>query len=106
MATLVLTDSQKCSLSIKPVDAKGKPAPVDGVPEWSSSDANVISVSPSADGLSAVIVAGDPGSAQVSVSADAELGSGVTTLTGALDVQVTGGQAVAMSISAGAPEEQ
>lgn len=106
MAKLILVDDEQCALSISPVDAKGKPAPLDGVPEWASSDPNVISVVPAVDGLSAKIVAGNPGTAQVSVTADADLGAGTTALSGALDVQVTGGPAIALQITAGAVSKQ
>ena len=105
--SLVLTDAQKVTLSITPVDAKGNPAPVDGIPEWSSSDASVIVVEPSSDGMSAVATAAGPlGTAQVNVTADADLGAGVTSITGTLDIQVTGSEAVAISITAGTPEPQ
>lgn len=102
---LVLTDSQETSLTIAPTDKKGKPAPVESV-SWTSSDAGVIALTPAADGLSCLAVAGNPGTAQVSVSVDAEIGDGVVTLTGTLTVNVIGGQAVALGITAGTPVEQ
>ncbi len=103
---LQLTDSQQCALSIAPVDAKGNPAPVQGAPVWASSAPTVAAVTPSADGLSANIVAGATGTAQISVSADADLGDGVTTITGVLDVTVVGGQATSIGIVAGTPVSQ
>lgn len=103
---MVLTDTQKVNLSISPVDAKGKPAKIDGVPSWTSSDETILSLVPAADGLSAVAVAGDPGHAQVSVTADADLGEGVTGITGTLEVDVEAGEAVSLNITAGAPEPQ
>lgn len=104
---LILTDIQKCSLLIQPVDAKGNPAPVDGAPTWSVADPTILSVTPAADGLTAVIVAIGPlGTTQVNVQADADLGSGVTTITGLLDVQVTASIATGLTISAGTPENQ
>src|SRR6267142_6349149 len=54
---LQLTDVQKCTLSIAPVDAKGNPAPVDGAPSWSVSDPALLDLTPAADGLSAVVTA-------------------------------------------------
>ena len=108
MATLVLTDTQKADLSISPVDSKGNPAKLDGVPTWASSDATIVTVSGiSADGLSATVYATGPaGTATVAVSGDADLGAGVTTITGTLDVSVTGGAATAIAITAGTPTEQ
>lgn len=103
---LVLTDSQKAVLSISPVDKKEFPAAVDGVPVWTVADSTVASLTPSEDGLSASIVAEAPGTTQINVTADADLGEGVVELIGTLDVQVTAGQAVSLNISSSAPEEQ
>jgi len=102
---LQLTDVQKCTLSIQPLDAVGNPASVDGTPSWSVSDSSVLAIEPATDGLSAVVTAVGPlGTAQVNVSADADLGSGVTTLTGALDVSVAASAATTLNISTGVPE--
>jgi hypothetical protein len=103
---LVLTDTQKCTLTITVVDAKGHPAQIDGVPAWSSSNEATASVNVSADGLSATVVAGDPGTAQINVTADADLGAGVKPIAGTLDVEVIAGEAAAVAISTGTPEEQ
>lgn len=101
---LVLTDIQKVSLSITPTSAAGNPAPVDGAPVWTSSDESVLTVTASADGLSAeAVTTGKLGVAQVSVSADADLGEGVTTITGVLDVEVKASEAVSLAVSAGTP---
>lgn len=105
--SLILKDDQKVKLSILPVDAKGNPAAVDGVPVWASSDDGVIAVIPSADGLSATATAvGKVGTAQVSVTADADLGDGVSNIAGVLDVTVVAGQAVSVGVTAGTPEAQ
>lgn len=102
---LVLTDLQKAKLSVKFVDAMGNDAPVEGLPNWSTSDASLVTVAPAADGLSAdVVTVGPLGTAQVSVQADADLGEGVVPIAGVLDVQVIGSMAVAATISAGVPE--
>ena len=104
---LVLTDIQKVSLSITPTSAAGNPAPVDGAPVWTSSDESVLTVTASADGLSAeAVTTGKLGVAQVSVSADADLGEGVTTITGVLDVEVKASEAVSLAVSAGTPTNQ
>jgi uncharacterized protein YjdB len=92
------------------VDAKGAAAQVqDGSVKWTSSDETVATVTQdAADPLKAVIVAGLPGTAQVNVSADADLGDGIATIAApALDVTVLAGQAVALgSIATGTPEAQ
>ncbi len=106
-AMLQLTDSQQCDLAIAPVDRKGKAAKVqDGSTTWTSSDETVATVEAGADGLTATVKAVDLGTCQVNVSADADLGDGVSSLSGSLDVTVVGGQAVSLSVSTGVPSEQ
>jgi hypothetical protein len=104
---LQLTDIQKCTLSVAFVDAKGNAAPVDGVPAWTVSDGTVLGIEPAADGMLAVITSQGPlGTCQVNVSADADLGAGVTTITGVLDVTVVASQATTVNIATGTPENQ
>lgn len=102
---LILTDEEKVALSVTFVTAAGNPASVDGVPVWQSSDPTVLSVVASDDGLSAVATTVGPlGNAQVSCTADADLGSGVRSVSAVLDVEVHAAEAVAANIAAGAPE--
>lgn len=105
--SIAMTNSQQATATIQPVDKKRQPAPVDGVPVWASSDETIITVTPAADGLSAVVAAVGPlGAAKVSVTADADLGAGVSSIFGSLDVTVTQGQAVGMTITLGDATEQ
>lgn len=46
------------------------------------------------------------GACQISVSADADLGEGIKTLTGVLDLEIVSGEAVSLNIIAGTPREQ
>ena len=102
---LTLTDEQKVSLSISPVTAAGNKANLDGPAIWSSSNPDIVSISASADGLSAVATAVGPiGNSQISVSADADLGAGVRTIAAILDVTVVAAEAVSLSVNAGTPE--
>ncbi len=103
---LSLSSIQKCVVSITPVDKKGHPASIDGVPVWTVSADGIVSLFPAPDGLSCEIVAETPGSCQVNVSADADLGSGVKTITGTLDVTVTASEAAGFTINTGAIEDQ
>lgn len=101
-----IRDDQQVALTISIVDKKGKPAQVDGVPAWAGSDDTVITVTAAADGMSANVVGVAPGSARVVVTADADLGTGTTDLTGTLDFNVLAGGAVSISIAAGTPTDQ
>lgn len=104
---LILTDSQKATLTLDPRTAKGAKARLDGMPEWSSSNPAVATIEPAADGLSAVVMAAGTGTTQINVVADADLDPGETReLTGVLDVEVKASEAVTLGITAGTPEEQ
>lgn len=99
--SLVLANDHKVAASITPVDSKGNPAAIDGLASWTSSATDIVTVqNVSADSLSAEVVPGNAlGTAQINVTADADLGSGITTINGILDVQVVAGQAVGFTIS-------
>ena len=102
-----MTATQQVDLTIAPKDKKGKPAALDGVPVWATDNTDVLALTPSADGLTCTIVAvGMVGTANVQVTGDADLGSGVAPLIGTLAVTVTPGQAVTIDITPGTPSEQ
>jgi hypothetical protein len=61
-----LTDIQQVTLSVEPEDSKGD-ATSDTL-TWSVDDATVITLQPSADTLSCLCVAGNPGTASVTVT--------------------------------------
>lgn len=108
VSMLILPNDHKCVATIQPVDAKGNPAQIDGLPAWSSSSPAIAAVNAlSADGtgtFSAEIIPGDQlGTCQINVSADADIGSGITNISGVLDVQVAGGQAVGFTITTAPP---
>jgi uncharacterized protein YjdB len=103
---LKLTNTQQAALSISAVDRRNKPALVDSV-VWTSSDDTVATVTAdTADPMKATVKAIDAGTAQINVSADADLGDGERPITGALDVTVVAGEAVALVIGTGTPTEQ
>ena len=107
MPTPVNTDQRFDNVVLSITNAAGQPAPVDGVPVWASSDETVIRVTPAADGMSGVVDTVAPGTARVTVTADADVGAGVTTLTGVSDdIVVTLGpsaQASVMTLNLGTP---
>jgi hypothetical protein len=56
-----------------------------------SSDPAILEVTDNGDGTAKVKAVGPVGTAQVQVSADADLGEGVKTVTGVADVEVVAG---------------
>jgi hypothetical protein len=101
---LTLKDTEKVTLSLTAVDAKNQPTAIPGTPSWSSSDTSIAALSVSADGMTATLTAGNEGTARVTVSATLP---GVTApITGILDVTVTAGDAVGITIVAGTPTAQ
>lgn len=79
-----------------PVDAKGKKARLDGVPQWTLDDeANCQIVSQSDDGLSCdVHISDNPSATQLRVAGDADLGEGVTEIQSVLVINIVPGDAV------------
>lgn len=107
MELAILTDTQKASMTVKYESAAGNPAVVDGAPVWASSNAAILEVTASPDGMSAVARSvGPAGPAQVSVTADADMGEGTKEIVFVQDFEVKAGQAVTGGITVGAPEEQ
>lgn len=105
--SLVLKANQRCGLSIQPVDAKGNPAPVDGVPLWEVTEPAVLSLAVAEDGLSAVVrPIGPVGFGQIKVSCDADLGEGIVAIGGVLDVEVIAGPATVVNVTPGVPEDE
>ncbi len=103
---LEMTDSQQATVTLKINDSRGKPAKVDGIPTWKIDDDTIATVTPSADGMTALCVAGNAGAATITVDADADLGPGITDITGVLSVVVTSGPATVIELQAGTPVEQ
>lgn len=81
-----------------PKDAKGKPAKLDGVPKWALDDStNCQITSQAADGLSCVVQLSDnPSATQLTVTADADLGAGVTNLQSQAVINIVAGDAVSL----------
>jgi hypothetical protein len=102
-----MSDSQQTTVAVKFVDKKGQPAPVDGIPEWSTDNTDVLALTPAADGLSCLVQAVGPlGTGTLTLKADADVGDGVTPIVGTLEVVITGGQATTVTLEASEPVEQ
>lgn len=103
---ITITNEQQVVVTLKPVSAKGRPMTLDGAPTWAVASGEC-TVVPAADGLSATIISGDnAGDSEITVSADADLGSGVTTISDAIRVTVNGAQAQNLGLIASAPTDK
>lgn len=105
MAAFTLTDEQKVPCTLSPKTAAGNPAKVDGVPVWTSSDEAILTVAAAADGLSAVVTTVGPvGAAQITATADADMGAGVRPITAIQDFVVVAAEAASLGVEVGAAE--
>src|SRR5678816_1653915 len=76
-----LTNEQQVTVTLNPKTDGGRVAKLDGAPTWEVVSGNS-TVTPGADGLSALIVSSDdPGDTQILVKADADLGEGVEEIS-------------------------
>ena len=100
---ITLTDEQKIPVTLAPVTAAGNPAQVDGVPLWTVVEGDAtLEVAP--DGMSCYLISGTVGNSQITVSADADLGSGVNTITDTIDLAVVSAQASSLGLVVGTAE--
>jgi hypothetical protein len=93
-----LHDDQQVTYSVSGTDSKGQPVTEDAGLQWSSSDETVFTVTPAPDGMSALCVAGNVGSATLQVT------DGTRNATDAIDV--IPGDLTAITLTAGTPEAQ
>lgn len=103
-----LTATQKVALSLSATDARGNPASVENV-EWVSNDETILRVEEDPDDeLKAVAFAVGPvGTAQLQVTADADLDEGETReITGTETFEIVAGEAAIIVVSAGEVTEQ
>jgi hypothetical protein len=81
----ITTDQEFPSVVLAIFEKDGvTPAKVNGIPVWASSDPTILTVAPTADGMGAVVKTVAPGTARITVSADAD------TVTGGLPIPITG----------------
>lgn len=108
----ITTDQNYPNVKLMIMDSSVPPRPamVDGIPMWASSDATILTVVASADGMSAIVDTVAPGVARITVSADADVGAGVIPITGVSDDVIvsmgTKGLASVMSLDLGASADK
>jgi hypothetical protein len=92
---------KQVNMKVSYVDAAGNPAKVDGQVTWASSDDDILNVQRNEDDTTQcrVLPMGEVGQAQVTATADADLGEGVRQLICTADIEVVGGEAVAGTIT-------
>lgn len=95
--TVQIKDTEQFSVSVEVDDSKGFPVSGDSL-TYTAADPSVVSLQPSADGLSCLIVGGNPGSTVVTIS------DGTISATEAVDV--VAGDAATFKITEGAAEPQ
>jgi len=99
---VTISSDKKRVFSVQPVDSKGRPAAIEGIPEWNLSTPGGVSLFPSADGLSCEVVWVEPKTGiVVTVKGDADLGAGVKEIVGTVDIETLGTEAVSFTISTG-----
>lgn len=104
---IILTADQQLRLTPLFEDRYGNAAPIDGMPRWEVSDETIATVTPDADGMSALVVTtGKVGGAQIRCVADAKVGIGVRELIGLEDISVVGGEARVVRLTAAPAEEK
>jgi len=104
MLDLTINNEQKIPVTLHPETLPGHhPAPVDGVPVWSVVSGNA-TVVPAEDGMSAFLVSSDdPGDTIFMVSADADMGEGVVTISDTITLHTQHAMAANLGLSAGDP---
>jgi hypothetical protein len=93
------TNEEKVLISLNPTTAAGNPAPVDGAPVWNVTSGDC-TLEVAADGLSCYLISGAADVINtVEVSADANMGEEVLTITETVVYTVTAAQAAALGIN-------
>lgn len=96
-------DLQKVNVVVKPVNAKGKTAAIQGVPEWTSNDFTVVEPVVNADGMSGWLVGVAAGVATVTITAKSLAGN---VLTSTVVCTVVASDATGLELTLSEPEAQ
>jgi len=100
---ITITNEEKVQVTLAPTTAAGNPATLDGVPTWTVIEGDS-TLEVSEDGLSAFLVSGNADvNSKIEVTADADLGEGVISLTDVIDLAVVAAQASALGLVTGTP---
>jgi hypothetical protein len=100
---VTLSTEQKVLIVAEPVTEAGNPAPIDGAVAFAvtSGTCTIQAV----DGTSAYVVSGNaPGDSLITMTCDADLGAGITTVTDTLTAHVVSATAASLDVTVGEPE--
>ena len=102
MLEITITNEQKVPVTLNPVTPGGKPIGLDGPPSVTvQSGDGAVEMQPD---NSFYLVSGDnPGDTTYLVSADADLGEGVETISDIIILHVQGAKASSLGLTAGTP---
>lgn len=104
---LAINNEQKIKVTLSPTTAAGNAATLDGAPVWVSDNTDVCTVEPAEDGLSAYIVSAGVGTANVTVTADADLDEGESReISDVIAMNVVAAEAAGLGLTAGDPENK
>ena len=104
MSLIINSDSPGVAATLNVSDKEGVTAKVFGVPVWSSDDEKVATVTPAADGMSAVVKPVAPGNCNIDVTLEGDETPGKDTITAVAPVEVVEPEATQASISFGEPQ--
>ncbi len=108
---LTLLEGQRVLVTAKPKSLSGRAARIDGAAVFSTNDRATLEITPGPDPATQAYIAagplgGDPKrTANVRVTADADLGEGVEELIASLDVVILPQKAAVLELELGQPEE-
>lgn len=100
---ITITNEEKINVTLNPTTAAGNPGTVDGIPVWAVTSGDA-TIEPAADGLSCYLISGNPGNSVIIVTADANLGEGVTNITDTVDLAVVPANISQLGLVVGSPE--
>lgn len=101
---ITITDEQKIKVTVAPKTAAGNDATIDGAVNFSKIEGDATIEPIEGEPNSAYLVSGAEGNSVIEVSADADLGEGVNTITDRIDLAVVPAAASALGITAGEAE--
>jgi len=100
---ITITNEEKVQVTLAPTTAAGNPATLDGAPVWTVTEGDA-TLDVAVDGLSAFLISGAANTnSKITVTADADLGEGVVTLTDTIDLAVVLASANALGLVVATP---